>query len=74
MLQSSHIMILNSIKFGGNRTKDLEVCPDKQTYGQTDRPFPIYTIPDIEKFLPVAIFKWPSQYRKNSTFSDIIKI
>jgi hypothetical protein len=24
-------MILNSTKFGGNRTKDLEVSPDRQT-------------------------------------------
>jgi hypothetical protein len=31
ILQSSHIMILNSTKFGGNRTKDLEVSPDRQT-------------------------------------------
>jgi hypothetical protein len=31
-------MILNSTKFGGNRTKDLEVGLD----GQTDRPIPIY--------------------------------
>ena len=31
ILQSSHIMILNSTKFGGNRTKDLEVGPDRQT-------------------------------------------
>jgi hypothetical protein len=29
--QSSHIMILNSTKFGGNRTKDLEVGPERQT-------------------------------------------
>ena len=34
ILQSSHIMILNSTKFGGNRTKDVEVGPD--------RPIPIY--------------------------------
>ena len=25
------IMILNSTKFGGNRTKDVEVGPDRQT-------------------------------------------
>ena len=31
ILQSSHIMILNSTKFGGNRTKDLEIGPDRQT-------------------------------------------
>jgi hypothetical protein len=31
-------MILNSTKFGGNRTEDLEVGPDRQT----DRPIPIY--------------------------------
>jgi hypothetical protein len=30
ILQSSHIMVLNSTKYGGNRTKDLEV-------GQVDR-------------------------------------
>ena len=35
MLQSSHIMILNSTKFGGKRTK---VDPDsRQTDRQTDR-------------------------------------
>jgi hypothetical protein len=27
-------------------------------------------IPDIEKFLPVAIFKMAAQYRTNSTLSD----
>ena len=31
-------MILNSTKFGGNRTKDVEVGPNRQT----DRPIPIY--------------------------------
>ena len=31
-------MILNSTKFGGNRTKDLEVGADRQT----DRSIPIY--------------------------------
>ena len=45
-LQSSHIMILNSTKFGGNRTKALEVGPSRQTGRrmdrQTDRPIPIY--------------------------------
>ena len=35
-------MILNSTKFGGNRTKDLEVGPDRQTDKQIDRPIPIY--------------------------------
>ena len=27
-------------------------------------------IPDIEKFLPVAILKWPPQYRTNSALFD----
>jgi hypothetical protein len=27
-------------------------------------------IPDIEKVLPVAISKWPPQYRTNSTLFD----
>jgi hypothetical protein len=35
-------MILNSTKFGGNRTKDVEVGPDGQTDRQTDRQIPIY--------------------------------
>jgi hypothetical protein len=30
-------MILNSTKFGGNQTKDVEVGPDRWTDGQTDR-------------------------------------
>ena len=30
-------MILNSTKFGGNRTKDVEVGPDRRTDEQTDR-------------------------------------
>jgi hypothetical protein len=38
ILQRSHIMILNSTRFSGNRAKDLEVGPDRQT----DRPIPIY--------------------------------
>ena len=42
ILQSSHIMILNSTKFGGNRRKDVEVGPDRQT----DRPIPIYPPPN----------------------------
>jgi hypothetical protein len=36
ILQSSHIMILNSTKFGGNRTKYLEVGPDRQTDRKAD--------------------------------------
>ena len=40
ILQSSHVMILNSTKFGGNRTKDVEVGPDKQT----DSYIPPYTM------------------------------
>jgi hypothetical protein len=31
ILQSSHIMILNSTKLGGNQRKDVEVGPDRQT-------------------------------------------
>jgi hypothetical protein len=31
-------------------------------------------IPDIEKFLPIAIFKMAATIRKNSTLSDIINI
>ena len=48
ILQRSHIMILNSTRFSGNRAKDLEVGPDRQTDRQTDqflytdRPIPIY--------------------------------
>ena len=38
ILQSSHIMILNSTKFCGNRIKDVEVgLSDGRTDGQTDR-------------------------------------
>ena len=40
ILQSSHIMILNSTKFCGNRTKDVEVGPNKQT----DSYIPPYTM------------------------------
>ena len=40
-MQSSHIMILNSTKYGGNRTKHVEVGPDRRTDGETDRPIPI---------------------------------
>jgi hypothetical protein len=39
-LQSSHIMILSSTKFGGNRTKDVEVGPDRWTDRQTDSYIP----------------------------------
>jgi hypothetical protein len=41
ILQSSHIMILNSTKFGGNRTKDVEVGPDRWTDGQADSFIPL---------------------------------
>ena len=40
ILQSSHIMILNFTKFGGNRTKDLEVGPDRQTDRQANSHIP----------------------------------
>jgi hypothetical protein len=33
-------MILNSTKFGGNRTKDVEVGPDRQTDRQADSYIP----------------------------------
>ena len=39
-LQSSHIMILNTTKFGGNRTKDVEVGPDRRTDRQADSYIP----------------------------------
>jgi hypothetical protein len=35
-------MILNSTKCGRNRTKDVEVGPERRTDGQTDRPILIY--------------------------------
>jgi hypothetical protein len=35
-------MIFNSTKFGGNRTKDVDVGPDRRT----DRPIPIYPPPN----------------------------
>ena len=35
-------MILNSTKFGGNQTTDVEVGLDRRTDRQTDRPIPIY--------------------------------
>ena len=31
-------MILNSTKFGGNRTKDVEVGPDKRTRWTDEQP------------------------------------
>ena len=40
ILQSSHIMILNSTMFGGNRTKDVEVGPDRRTDRQADSYIP----------------------------------
>jgi hypothetical protein len=48
ILQSSHIMILNSTKFCGNRIKDVEVGLSD---GRTDRQIPIYTPPPITMFL-----------------------
>ena len=38
-------MILNSTKFGGNQTKDVEVSPDRRTDGQTDRQVDSYIPP-----------------------------
>jgi hypothetical protein len=40
------IMILSSTKFGGNRTKDVEVGPDRWTDRQTDRQTFLYTPPN----------------------------
>ena len=37
-------MILNSTKFGGNRTKDVEVGPDRETDRQTDSYIPPQTM------------------------------
>jgi hypothetical protein len=37
-------MILNSTKFGGNRTKDVEVGPDRWTDGQADSYIPLKTM------------------------------
>jgi hypothetical protein len=45
VLQSSHIMILNSRKLGGNRTTDLEAGPDRLTDRQTDRQADSYIPP-----------------------------
>jgi hypothetical protein len=45
ILQSSHMMILNSTKFGGNRTKDVEDGSDRRTDGETDRPTDSYIYP-----------------------------
>ena len=49
ILQSSHIMILNSTTFGGNRTIDVEVGPDRRTDGQTDRHTDSYIHPPPPK-------------------------
>ena len=38
-------MILSSTKFGGNRTKDVEVGPDKWMDKQTDRQTDSYIFP-----------------------------
>jgi hypothetical protein len=46
ILQSSHIMILNSTKFGGNRRKDVEVCLDRRTDRQADSYIPAQTMVD----------------------------
>jgi hypothetical protein len=37
-------MIINSTKFGGNRTKDVEVGPDRWKDGQTDSYIPPQTM------------------------------
>jgi hypothetical protein len=37
-------MIINSTKFGGNRTKDVEVGPDRRTDRQTDSYIPPETM------------------------------
>ena len=44
ILQISYIMIINSTKFGGNRTKDVEVGPDRRTDRQTDSYIPPETM------------------------------
>ena len=41
------IMILSSTKFGGNRTKDVEVGPDRRTSEQTDRQADSYMPPKL---------------------------
>ena len=41
------IMILSSTKFGGNRTKDVEVGADRRTDRQTDRQADSYIHPQI---------------------------
>jgi hypothetical protein len=60
ILESSHIMILNSTKFGGNWTNDVEVGPERRT----DRPDPnmkmctLVGYPGPLSFTPVMLL-WP---------------
>ena len=79
ILQSSNIMILNSTKFGGNRTKMWKlVRTDGQTDRQTDRPIPIYP----PKLCLRGIYKatgkifWPVSQRMqiNFIFTDNVHI
>jgi hypothetical protein len=51
IMQSSHIMILNSTKFGGNQRKDVEVGP----YRWTDRQIN-FRFGQAEIFLRMAQF------------------
>ena len=74
ILQSSHIMILNSTKFGGNRTKDLEVGLGKQTDGQTDR-F-LYTPPQttIAGGIIISLHLLPIFYRLFCSHCDFLSV
>jgi hypothetical protein len=46
-------------KFGGNRTKDVEVGPDRWTDERTDRPIPIYLPPSPQTMFAGGITTEP---------------
>jgi hypothetical protein len=52
----------------------IQHCPISFKFDMwVDNDVPTLT-PNIEHFFSVTISKWPPQYRKNSTLSDIKKI
>jgi hypothetical protein len=62
-------MILNSIKLGGNRTKDLEVGPGRHTDGRTDRQTDSYIPPPPQTTFAGGIIKLLMNKKYNVTIT-----
>ena len=66
-------MILNSTKFGGNRTKDVEVGPDRRMDRQTDRQADSYIPPQTMFAGGIKIAHLASNNNHSLTFTPSLQ-